>query len=45
MIKNKQKKYSSFSFNRERETYIDDKDNTEHFELTEVVKKILNMIK
>ena len=35
----------TFKYLRERETYIDDKDNTEHFELTEVVKKILNMIK
>ena len=35
----------TFKYLRERETYIDDKDNTEHFELTEVVKKMLNMIK
>lgn len=35
----------TFEYLREKEKYIDPKDNTEHFELTEVVKKILNMIK
>ena len=35
----------TFKYLRESERYTDDKDRTEHFELTEVVKKILNMIK
>ena len=35
----------TFEYLKEKEKYIDPKDNTEHFELTEVVKKILNMIK
>ena len=35
----------TFEYLRESERYTDDKDKTEHFELTEVVKKILNMIK
>ena len=38
-------KEMTFEYLREKEKYIDPKANTEHFELTEVVKKILNMIK
>ena len=35
----------TFEYLRETERYIDEKDGTEHFELTEIVQKILNMVK
>ena len=35
----------TFEYLRESERYTDDKDRTEHFELTEIVQKILNMVK
>ena len=35
----------TFEYLREKGKYIDPKDNIEHFELTEVVRKILNMVK
>ena len=38
-------KEMTFEYLRETERYIDDKDGKEHFELTEIVQKILNMIK
>lgn len=38
-------KEMTFEYLRETERYIDDKDGKEHFELTEIVQKILNMVK
>lgn len=35
----------TFEYLRESERYTDDKDRIEHFELTEIVQKILNMVK